>query len=562
MPHAPPPCPDPRPLAPEAHPTVPASGAEAELPLGEVSGRAVRATGALMGRQVVVRLINLVGFVVLARLLDPGTFGIFAVVRFVVYFLGRVSDAGLSATLLRKAEAVTEAELRTVFTIQQAAVAVAVTGLWIGAPWIAQVYPELGPEHVWLLRVLGIGLVLASLRTIPRVLIQRALRHDKLAVIDVAEVVAYYVVTVGLAAGGLGVWALVWGTLARGLVATLGLLSVAWWRPGFAFDRETAREVLRFGVPIQLASFVTLAKESVVPVLVLSMFGPVAVGVVNWARTLADSAVGQPLTLMGKVQLRVFGRIQGDRQRLRSAVERSVSLGAAIVAFPAALVLAQSGALVEFVVGEKWVPALPLLYLLTPAFLLRIVGSVYQQALKAVGEGVTMLVNASIMFVTQGAVLWLLAGPVARPLWERGVGSALGVEAYAVAFFVSQALVVMHAAHRLRRYARPRWGRGVAGPLAAGSISAAAMWGGLHAVPNPWAIVPAALLGAGVYTSALGLLAGRRFGREVRVLAHAAGSGRAAAWADSFGSALARLDARRGGSDASATVPTPSKVAP
>ena len=81
---------------------------EEELELSQVKGRAVRATGALMSRQIVVRGINFLGFVVLARVLDPATFGLFAVVRFVVYFLQRFSDFGLSATLLRKKDSVTE----------------------------------------------------------------------------------------------------------------------------------------------------------------------------------------------------------------------------------------------------------------------------------------------------------------------------------------------------------------------------------------------------------------------------------------------------------------------
>ena len=516
MPPAPLPPPDPPSRSRDARALAhPEATVEEDLALGDVKGRAVRATGALMGRQMVVRALNFVGLVVLAKLLDPATFGLFAVVRFVVFFLQRFSDFGLSATLLRKPDAVTEAELRTVFTIQQVIVALSFTLLFFGTGWVVDVYPKLGPEHVWLIRALAFSLVLASLRTLPTVLIQRALRHDKLAVIGVAEAVVYLGVTIGLAAAGWGVWALIWGTLARGVLGTVWVLAIAWWRPRFGFDREAAREVLRFGVPVQLASLAGLAGESVVPLLVFSLFGGAAVGFANWARTMLGSAVGQPLIVMGKVQMRVFGRIQEDRAKLVRAVERNLSLGALLVFFTATLLVAQGEAFILYVIEPKWLPALPLLYVLAPGFLMRVIGNSYQQALKALGEGVTMFINALIMFCGQAAGIWLLAGQTTGPFWESLVGEPVGLISYAIATTLAQAAVVLHAMHRLHRYIRPRWWAPLLAPGLAGLVSGGAMWGLLHAVPSGWTMLPAAALGLAVYILVLGLADGQRLSKDV-----------------------------------------------
>ena len=352
----------------------------------------------------------------------------------------------------------TEAELRTVFTIQQVIVLISFAVLVLGTPLVVKIYPKLGPEHVWLIRVLAFSLVLASLKTLPNVLIQRALRHDKLAVIDVVEVVVYFGVTVGLAAMGFGVWALIWGTLARGVIGTAWLLVIAWWRPRFGFDREAAREVLRFGVPVQLASMATLANESVVPIMVFAYFGDAAVGFANWARTMLAASVGQPLILMGKVQMRVFGRIQDNKKKLERAVERNISLGALIIFFTTTLLMAQGEAFVRYIIEPKWLPALPLLYLLAPGFMLRVVGNSYQQALKALGEGVTMFINALVMFAGQAAGIWLLASSITGPFWEGLLGHPVGLISYAIAMTGAQMLVVLHAAHRLHRYIRPAGG--------------------------------------------------------------------------------------------------------
>ncbi|MEM1056856.1 MAG: oligosaccharide flippase family protein [Bacteroidota bacterium] len=496
---------------------------EEELKISQVKGRAVRATGALMSRQVVVRGINLVGFTVLAWLLEPAVFGLFAVVKFVVYFLQRFSDFGLSATLLRKKDAVTEMELRTVFTIQQCIVAVSCAILWFGTDLVVAIYPKLTTDHVWLIRVLTFSLILASLKTMPKVLIQRALRHDKLAVIDVVEVIAYYGIAVGMAFLGFEVWALIWAVLARGVIGTVWVMAIAWWRPRFGFDRAAAKEVLSFGVPIQLASLASLASEAVVPLLVFGLFGGAAVGFVNWARTMMASAVGQPLILMGKVQMRVFGRIQDQRAKLTRAVERNISLGALLVFFTATLLVAQGEAFVRLVVGEKWLPALPVLYLLAPAFLFRVVGNSYQQALKALGEGVTMFVNSLIMFVGQAAGIWLLAGHVTGPFWEGVFASPVGFVSFAIATIVAQLAVVGHAAHRLRRYIRPRWVPPLVAPLVAAVASGAAMWVLLDLWMSVWMMGLAAVAGFAVYVLVLGLLAGERLSKDVSDVLNAFG---------------------------------------
>ena len=138
-----------------------AQTAETDLALGDVKTRAVRATAGLLARQVVMRGLDVVGMIVLARVLEPAVFGVFAIVRFVVFFFERFASVGLSATLLRKPTAVTEGELRTVFTVQHAIVAVSVALLWVGAPWVVGRHPELRehahPEPRFIPRRLGTG---------------------------------------------------------------------------------------------------------------------------------------------------------------------------------------------------------------------------------------------------------------------------------------------------------------------------------------------------------------------------------------------------------------------
>ena len=512
---------------------------EEDLAIDEVKTRAVRATGGLLTRQVVMRGLDFAGMIVLARVLTPEMFGIFAIVRFVVFFFERFSDFGLSATLLRKAEAVTEGELRTVFTIQNTIVLLSLAVIWTIAPFVVGHYEALGPEHVALVRTLGLGLVLSSLKTIPAVLVQRQLRHEKLAVIDVLEVLVYQVVTVSLAVAGLGVWALVWGTLSRGVVGVVLVYSIAWWRPMIGFSREAAREIASFGVPIQLGSFVTLARDAVVPVFVGTVLGAAAVGFVNWARTMMGTAVGQPLNLMGKVQMRVFGRVQNESGRLTRAIERNIFLGASLVGLSLALLVSLAEPFVLYVIQPKWLPALPVLYLLGFAFAINVVTNPYVQALKALGEGWTTFWNQILN------VIGLLGGFAV-------LNGSTGLLAYGFAFIASQAFVGIHASHRLHKHVRPRWWASAWPPVLASALAGAVGVLVSRAVPDLFGLFLGGAAVVPAYVIVLGVLAGDRLGDDVRDIAAAVGgkSPRVSALAERVRSLLHLLHRRPGLSSA------------
>src|SRR4051812_24775958 len=69
----------------------------------------------LAGRTAVVQVGVLVGQVVMARLLDPADFGLYAICAFALSFFAFFGDGGLGGALIQKQEAPTAAELSTAF---------------------------------------------------------------------------------------------------------------------------------------------------------------------------------------------------------------------------------------------------------------------------------------------------------------------------------------------------------------------------------------------------------------------------------------------------------------
>ncbi len=466
-----------------------------------IKAQAIRGTASLLARQLIVRVLGFAATLALARILTPEIFGVFAIVLFAMSLLEQLSSLGLGAALLRKRESPTLCELRTVFTVQQVLVAILVGAALVAAAPVVR-YFDLPSAHAWLIRAGALGLVLASWKTLPTILLERRLRHDLIATAETIEFFAYQSVALVLAVRGLGIWALVFAVLSRASVGMLTLHLMCRWRPGLAFDRRAFAEVLRFGVPIQLASFAGLVMNAVIPILVGSVLGVAAVGHANFARSIADALLFQPLILLGRVQFRVFASLQDEVRRLRRAVERSMYIGVVLVFPAAALIVCLANALVEHLVTGKWSAALPVLYALVPAYLLYTIAQPLMQTAKALGDAHTPLHGMVLQSAIQVAVF------LSCYRW-------LGLPAYALAVACGLAAASVLAYRRVVRRVPIALAQVLRGPAVA---AAAATLCGLavdRAVEAPAATLLVATCCLGVYALVLGILDGRRLGKEL-----------------------------------------------
>lgn len=479
--------------------------AEAELALRDVKGRALKGVASLLVRQGIIRILGFVGMLYLARLLAPEMFGIFVIAQFVVTFFGEISNMGLSATLLRQKESVTEAELRTVFTIQQTVVIISLIILLGAAPQITAHY-HLDASYSWLIRVMGIALVLSSLKTIPSILLQRQLRHDKLSLAEIAEHITYNVVAIVLAVLGYEVWSLVIATLLRGMVGTGLLFSMAWWKPRFGFQRKTALEILRFGVPVQLANFAVLANNAVIPILVGTFLGTAAVGYVNFAKKMLDALAYQPLVLAGRVQLRVFGRIQDNMQKLASTVERSLFLGSVFVMYMLAMLASLAKPFVQLVVTSKWEPALPLIYIMVSGYVMYLVLQPCMQLMKSLGDARSPLIATVLKFSVELIVFFILY-------------PHLGLPGYAVANVIAILAMALFIIRRVKAIARLHIIGNTGPAFLAACLAGAVSYLANQALQNFTGMITGLIVGSISYFYVLGLVAGNKLSFELLDLA-------------------------------------------
>ncbi len=357
-----------------------------ELTLEHVRDRAVRGIIILTGRTFLLQALSFGAWFFLTILLGANDIGIFFVVSAVVSFFRYFSDVGLAAALIQKKEVVTEEDLKTTFTIQQALVLLVLASLYVLTPWFSRTY-HLTHDGIFLLYSLGIGFFLASLKTIPSILLERKLHFERLVVPDVLENLVYNISAVLFAWWGFGVTSFSYAILIRGVVGVIAIYFLRPWKPQFGFSGASLHRLLKYGVPYQLNTFLATIKDDGMTAFLGGILGTAGIGYLGWAQKWVQTPLRLFMDNVTRVTFPAFSRMQDEVVPLRDAVTRSIFFICFLV-FPSVIALIIIAPIMISIIPKysKWEPAIIPLYLLSINVLFAAATTQLTNLLNAIGK--------------------------------------------------------------------------------------------------------------------------------------------------------------------------------
>ena len=389
---------------------------------------------------VALRAGTFVVGVVLARLLTPEQFGVYAVALTVQTVLITIADLGLSADLIRNEAP--EQRAPTVGALGLLSGVLLAGSMAASAPGLANALGS--PAAAPVIALLSITLVLAGAGVVPYAYLQREFRQKALFGIALVDFVVSTVVTVALVRAGWGPLSLAVGRVAAQTVTlTLQFVSTGI-RPRYRVDRRVAGSVLRFGTPIAAANMLSWALLNIDNVVIVRVAGPTALGLY----VLAFNISSWPMSVIGQVvrsvALPAFSRLKENQgvYGLQRALALSWSL-----ALPAGAALAVlSDQLINAVYGGRWAAASPVLSALALFGALRVVFDLVVAYLLSRGASVSVLCIQILWFVAlvPTMVVFTRRWGIAGGGWAH-VAVSIGLVLPAYAWALSRVGVDLHA---------------------------------------------------------------------------------------------------------------------
>jgi PST family polysaccharide transporter len=404
-----------------------------------LGGRTLRqhaARGTLVNTAFMVALsfLGLVRGFVLAALLARSDYGLWGMTIVAMSLVSQLQQAGIGDRYVQQEDEDQEAAFQRAFSLSLLLAAVCIACTLVLLPVYALISGE------WKMLLPGLVLSLAYLAMpfqMPVWFHYRRMEFVRQRALQAIEPIVGLVVAVSLALAGAGYWALFGGALAGIWATSIVALTQSPYRLRWRYDPGALRSYWSFSAPLMLASAggLLIAQASVFAT--EARLGLAGAGALTLAATVAqftdrvDSLVTGTL-YPAIVAVRDRGAVMYESfvKSNRLALMWAVPFGLALTLF--------APDLVEFGIGRRWEPALPLLQAFGVIAAIGHIGFNWDAYLRAVGRTRPMAVAtwcAAATFLAVGIPLLWLDG--LRGL-AVGVGAQMLVHVACRAYFLSR----------------------------------------------------------------------------------------------------------------------------
>lgn len=340
------------------HPRDEASHLDTTHLEGDLIGRSVRGGAVTLFAQGLKVVIQFGAIVILARLLAPDDFGVFAMVAAFLAVLELLKDLGLSTATIQRQD-ISHGQVSTLFWLNcglGAGVAVLTAAL---APLFAWFYGE--PALLRITPAVAVTFLFTGLAAQHLALLRRQMRFTAAAAVQLSSEGIGLIAAVVAAIFGLGFWALVIQRLVWAVVMAASAWALCDWRPGRPGPLAEVRELVAFGGNATGAMVISALAGNLDKVLIGWWWGSVPLGLFERAQKLLQQPIQNLNVPLATVALPTLSRLTSQPEAYRSSYTGTVRRLTMLMAPISALMIAAAGPVVALVLGPQWSGAAPVL---------------------------------------------------------------------------------------------------------------------------------------------------------------------------------------------------------
>lgn len=377
--------------------------------MGEKKQGATKVFSGLMWvylENIAAQLVNFIVSVVLARLLEPGYYGTIALVNVFVNIANVFVNSSFSYALIQKKDA-DELDYSTMFWFTSGMSIFFFVILFLLSPTIGSFYNN--PDLSLVLRVLALRIPLSAYNSIQMAYVSSHMVFKKSFLSNSGGAFLSGICGVVLAYYGFGIWALVAQSLLNILFNTLILMVVVKWRPQFAFSRERLKPLVRYGWKLLATGLMFTGYTELRSLVIGKRYSAEDLGFYDKGYSFPRLVASNIDSTINRVLFPTLTQQQDDKQRLLEMTRRAsktsaylmtpLLFGLAIIAEP----------LVRLLLGEKWMPCVPYVQIMSIMWWMQPTQTCSAQAIKAIGRSDIYL---RIEIISKICGLLLLAGAV------------------------------------------------------------------------------------------------------------------------------------------------------
>ena len=394
----------------------------------------------LTASRAIVNALGFVSTILLARLLMPEDFGLVAIAVTLQAIVSAITNVPVSQALIQLDDP-SQQHVDTAFTIGLLR-SLAVAVIFAAASWpVAAVFEE--PRLANIMLALSASLLLSGVVNPRRALLQKSLIFKQEFAIEVLGKLGAVVLSIAVAYIWHSYWALVVGTVSGQLVTVIASYVFVRYRP--RLDLSEFRSLWSFSGWMTLSNALNTINWRSDQLFIGKLLSPTDVGVYTVGDNLAQLPTREATLPLTSALFPAFSNLTSNAPRLAHAYTRAQGLVTA-VALPVGIGFALvAERLVPLAMGEKWIPSIIVIQLLSSVFALQTIGSLAQPLALALGHTKTLFRRDIQLFFIRLPIIvgGLLLGGLVGVLVARVISGliAIGFNVSIVKSMIGQSIV-------------------------------------------------------------------------------------------------------------------------
>lgn len=375
-----------------------------ELSNSELSERTARGVGWTVFWRIVTRALGLISTFILARLLAPADFGLFALAASLSAAIDVLATTGAHDVLIRQ-RGNDRALYDTAFTLTM------IRGLITASVLAAIAAPAAGffhdPRLTPVMFAFALAALIESLENVGTVDFRKYLRFDREFVLFLLPRILGILVTIAASFLLRSYWSIVIGVLAQKSVGTILGYVLHPYRPRLSL--AAWRRILSFSVWMWADAVSFFARTRSDMMILGRMLNPFDVGVFIVASEIATLPTTELVSPLCRVLMSTFSAARNLNADVRAAFRRAAGVTAAFSLPAGAGVALLSPGLVVLMLGPKWSGAIPLVTAMAPLVGFGAIGSVGGVLLRALGRPRSLFYANAVLGLIRIALLIIFA---------------------------------------------------------------------------------------------------------------------------------------------------------
>lgn len=293
---------------------------------------------------------------VLARLLLPREFGAIGMLEIFIVVSQVLIDGGFVAALIQKKNP-TQTDYSTIFYWNIFLALCLYSVIFFCSPLVAEFFNL--PELLWVLRAIGLIIVINAFSMIQTNRLRKQLELKKLACANLCAYTVSGILAILAAYSGLGVWSLVILQVGYSSILTIILWVVGSWMPSAVFSRESMRELFGFGGYLLAATLLQEICKNLQGVIIGKRFSATAMGLYSQASKLDRIASYTLPNILVQVMYPVYASVQDDDERLVNMLGLNTRLISSVIFPLMAVLILVAHPLIVCLWGDAWSACAP-----------------------------------------------------------------------------------------------------------------------------------------------------------------------------------------------------------